>query len=279
MIRYWMIAIALIATSNLLPLSSLQAEEAPRQLTVLAEEELSLVLPIIARHYTQEHHVTVTLSFDSTAQQVARIEEKEAADILISSSVSAMKRLKSQNLLDSHSHPPIASNRLILAAAAASPLELTLNEGDSLTALLPASPPLLFAIPNPDLYAEGEVAKQALTALGIATNDETMLPPALDALPHTGSIVVLPQKQDVLELIACGQGYGVIYATEARRFPTSIHQAALLPESLHMAAAYQAVAVASETPEAARNFIAYLRSEAARRIFENGGFIAPAAIP
>lgn len=245
----------------------------PAQLTVLAEEDLAAPLSSIARQYTLRRAVSLNLSFDSTAQQVARIEEGEPADVFITASEPALKQLKLQGMLDAYTYLPVARNRLMLAAAAGSPLRFALQEQGRLLDHLPAAAGArpAFAVIDGDLHAEGLFATDALKKLGLRTEEESAALP-LSTPPPPADVTVFPETGEAADRVARGEAYGIMYATETGRFP-GIREAALLPESLHRPIRYIAVVVAGTEMDAARKFVEFLRTPEAQDIFKSGGFL------
>ncbi len=242
----------------------------PTQITILAEESLSVPLSLIVRRYTSHNRVSVSLSLDSTAHQVGKIEEGEPADIFITANEEALRRLKLQGLLDAYTYISIAGNRMIIAVAASNPLTFTMKAGDDLLGYLPENPAPVFALVDENLYAEGIFAAEVLEKLGIHTGNDIMLPLPL-AEPQPASVAILPKRREMIDMVAKGEAYGITYATDAGRL-SGIRQAALLPESLHKPIKYIAVVVAGKEMVAARKFAEFLRSAEAQNIFLQHGF-------
>ncbi len=113
---------------------------------------------------------------------------------------------------------------------------------------------------DPGSVPAGEYGRQVLTALGLWDRVQPKL-------------VLAKDVRQVLTYVENGDaGAGIVYATDARE-SSKVRVAEIAPESSHAPVVYP-VAVLKESGhvEAARAFVTFLTSPAARAVFERHGF-------
>jgi molybdate transport system substrate-binding protein len=120
------------------------------------------------------------------------------------------------------------------------------------------------AMGDPRSVPAGAYAQQVLNALGLA-----------DAVK--GKTVLGTDVRQVLADVETGSAdAGLVYATDAA-ISTGVRVVADAPENSHMPIVYPVAVLRSSTnPDAARAFVQFLQSSAARAIFQKYGF-RPAA--
>jgi molybdate transport system substrate-binding protein len=234
----------------------LQAAEAPPgDVLVLAASSLTDVLNDIAARYTRETGAHVKLSFAASSALARQIEAGAPADVFFSADTDWMDYLQSHDLIEPRSRRDIVGNRLVLIAPAASPIQLTIGPG---FALAPALGSGRLATGDPDSVPVGRYAKAALMNLGVWTQVQER-------------IVRAENVRAALELVARSEApLGIVYRTDAAiekgvrivaEFPASSHPPIIYPAALRRAAR-----------PAARRFLDYLQSPAARAAFDRFGF-------
>ena len=233
------------------------ADNAPPQpLTVFAAASLTDSLQKISDAYTRSTGVPVKLSFAASSALAKQIEAGAGADVFFSADQEWMDYLQQRRLIDAASRTDVLGNRLALVAPADSTVAVRLGPRAPLLAALSASGRL--AAGDPDSVPAGKYAKAALTSLGLW---EAIAP----------RLVRAENVRVALMYVARGEApLGMVYATDAAIEPR-VRIVDLFPESSHPPITYPAAATAVARPHAAQ-YLAYLRSSAAREIFKEAGF-------
>lgn len=234
-------------------------------LTVLADQSLSVPLTEIARAYSAANKTTVNVSFAPARIQAARIEEGEAADLVISAHPGWIGELKAQGLIDIYSQTPLAKNRLVLAGNAKSTLMLKLEPNLRLAdAIKSVSREPFLVVGDPEYLVEGIYTQEALDRLNLRAGIEPI-------------IFRFRDINHIRRMIAEQNAFGILYKTNVLHTP-NIKIIDIFPESAHVPIIYQAAVVAGDNMAEARRFLAYLSGEQAALYFTDDGF-EPVAKP
>jgi molybdate transport system substrate-binding protein len=151
----------------------------------------------------------------------------------------------------------LLGNKLVLIAPAGSKVQATIKAGFPLHLLLGARGRL--ALGDPQHVPAGKYAKAALEKLGVWDGVSGKLAPAENV-------------RAALAFVARGETpLGIVYATDAAAEP-KVRVVDTFPDGLHPPVVYPAALTAAARDPAAAEFLAFLRSPAARRIFEKHGF-------
>jgi molybdate transport system substrate-binding protein len=226
---------------------------------VMADSNLNVAISHIARSYSSEKNIVVNSSYADVATQEAQIIDGAAADILITPKASLIEDLKTRGVIDVYSQIPIARDMLVLAGPQDSPLNVDLEKEFPIAAILKqiAEEPL-FIVASPEFLPEGGFSKEALRAVHAAGFME----------PYT---LYLKDRNQMFEMIADKGAYGVVLSSSALR-RKNIRVLGTFHAHTHQPIQYYAVVIAGENMDAARGFLAYLQSPAAKIIFRKNGF-------
>lgn len=244
-------------------------EDAPRNITILADQSLSVPLTLIAREYSREFHAPVSVLFGSTEQQIKKVREGMDADVLIAAKPLWIKRLKQQGLMDIYSQVSIARNRLVLVGSHAAPKgaapnaktdgKLSAQKDISIASFLPANgKEFQFGLGNPQFLAEGSYGFEVLT--------KSRLLGVLE--PH---LVLYRSIYLLHRSIAEYNTYGIVFYTDALLHPDLPFLTSISPE-LHKPIQYQGVAIVGDNMEQSRHFLKYMQEEKAISVFQRFGF-------
>ena len=202
------------------------------------------------------------LSVAAASSTLARqIERGAPADIYLSANVAWMDYLAAHGLIELASLRNLLGNRLVLIAHRDSDLELSIQPGMDLAALLGRD---RLAIGDPDHVPAGIYAREALEALGIWTETRPRLAPSADV---RGALVLVARGETPL---------GIVYASDAG-LSAGVRTVAVFPERLHAPIVYPVALVAGRDSALARRFLRYLHSAAAKAIFARHGFLTDCA--
>lgn len=212
------------------------------------EEEL---IPMFEAQYPG---VTVKGTYDSSGKLQTQIEEGLEADVFMSAAKKQMKALDEEGMIDSDSIVDLLENKIVLIVPTGSDKGIQSFEdivkADSIALGDPASVPA------------GQYSEEALTNLGLwdQIQDKTSF--------GTNVTEVLNQ------VAACSADAGIVYATDAASMADQVEVVAEAPEgSLKTKVIYPvAVVKDSANAEVAANFVEFLTTDEAMKVFEAYGF-------
>jgi molybdate transport system substrate-binding protein len=230
---------------------------AQAQTTVLISAAASLqdALQAVQADFEAEHPgVAINYNFGSSGALQQQIEQGAPVDVFISAGVTQMDALESKDLLLADTRIDLLSNRLVLI----SPRNSTLGIAD-FTDLTQATVEQI-SVGEFRSVPAGQYAEQVLTNLDILA----ALQPKLIFANNVRGVLAAVESGNV--------DAGIVYATDAA-ISDQVTVVATADEDLHSPILYP-LAIVSEaaSPEAARTFVTYLTSDAARAVFEEYGF-------
>lgn len=225
------------------------------ELTILAAASLTDVCNEMKEIYEAEHkNVTLTFSYGGSGALQTQIEEGVPADVFISAAVKQMNALEEKGLMDSASVINLLENKVVLIVPKNSTAGITSFE-DAVTDKV-----AMIGLGEPGSVPVGQYSEEIYTNLGIL--DE------VKAKANYGSDVRTVLSWVETQAVDCG----IVYATDAYTsdLVTIVCEA---PKGSCKQVIYPAgVVKASENSEAAAEFVAYLQSDEAMKLFEKYGF-------
>jgi molybdate transport system substrate-binding protein len=233
----------LIACAQLAPPAPTQTAN----LLVAAAVSLQQALQAIA--YTQANQ-TISYNFAASGALQQQIEQGAPVDVFISASQKQMTALQEKGLLETQKN--LLTNQLVLIA----PKQSTLKDFQQL-----AQPEVnRISIGEPRSVPAGQYATEVFKNLGI--------------LDQVQSKFVLGNNvKSVLTAVETGDvDAGIVYLTDAKS-SDKVNIIATAKEELHSPIRYPiAVLKSSKSPDAAKQYVEFLQSPAARAVFEKYGF-------
>jgi molybdate transport system substrate-binding protein len=191
-------------------------------------------------------------NFGSSGTLASEIEQGAPVDILISAGATPVDQLQSHGLLVAGTRINLLRNSLVLIAPSGS----RLNNLDGLT----QSEVKLIALGDPASVPAGQYGRQALEALHLYDK------------VHTKLVLGKDVRQVVTYVETGNADAGLVYATDALS-TNKVHVVATIPDGVHDPIIYPAAVVnGTQNEQAARAFVAFLRSPAAQAIFLRFGF-------
>ena len=191
-------------------------------------------------------------NFGASGTLAREIEQGAPVDAILSAGTKPIDDLQAKGLLVAGTRADLLRNSLVLIA----PQDSKLAGFDDL-----AQPAVrLVAMGDPASVPAGQYGLETLNALKLYDKIKS-------------KIVLGKDVRQVLTYVETGNvDAGLVYATDAR-ISTKVRVVAVAPESSHHPIVYPVAVVAgSRNQQAARDFIAYLSSPAARAIFIKHGF-------
>jgi molybdate transport system substrate-binding protein len=203
--------------------------------------------------YKQDHpSVDLRLNLGSSGTLAHEIEQGAPVDVFLSAAAKPMDELQARNLIVAGTRRDLLRNSLVLIA----PSDSALSNFDGLTARSVRT----IALGDPGSVPAGQYGQQTLQALRL-----------WDAV-HS-KLVLAKDVRQVLAYVETGNAdAGLVYATDAE-ISSKVRVVATAPESTHDAIVYPAAAVQTgRNQAAAKEFVDFLASPAAKSIFQKRGF-------
>jgi molybdate transport system substrate-binding protein len=250
--------ISLFAMGLALTSAAAQAPAAQEQtLTIFAAASLKNAVDDINTAFTNETKIKVTASYAASSALMKQIEQGAPADIFASADIEWMDYGNQRKLVKSDTRVNLLGNRLVLIAPANSKTtSVTINKDTKFSELLGTDGRLVTG----DVRAVpvGKYAKAALEKLGLWAQVEPRM-------------AMAENVRAALALVAREEGpLGIVYETDAKVEP-KVKIVGAFPEGSHEPIVYPVAATAQGKADAAK-YIQFLRSNAAKTIFEKYGF-------
>jgi molybdate transport system substrate-binding protein len=234
--------------------SSASAED--KTLTVFAAASMKNALDDIDAAYTAKTGVKVNASYAASSQLAKQIEQGAPADIFVSADTDWMDYATSKKNINEPTRINLLGNSIVLIAPKDSKIDnVTIGQGFDLAKLAGDG-----KIATGDVKAVpvGKYAKAALEKLGAWTAAEP-------------KFAMAESVRAALTLVARGEAaLGIVYATDAKVEP-GVKVVGTFPADSHPPIIYPVAATTTAKPEA-NDYLAYLRSSAAKAVLEKYGF-------
>lgn len=251
MLRRTFTALALAAA-----LAAQPAFAQERTLTVFAAASMKNAVDDINAEYTKRTGVKVVSSYAASSALAKQIESGAPADVFASADLEWMDYVAGKTLIRDGTRANLLGNRLVLIAPKDSRISnVAIGQGFDLAKLAGGG-----RIATGDVRAVpvGKYAKAALEKLGSWTAAEP-------------KFAMADNVRAALTLVGRGEAVlGIVYETDAKVEP-NVKIVAHFPEDSHPPITYPVAATATAKPEAT-GYVAFLRSSAAKTIFEKYGF-------
>lgn len=243
------------------------------ELVVFAAASMTETLNQIKTDYEAQHKdITLTYNFDSSGTLKTQIQEGATCDVFISAAQKQMDQLDASkdntanpeqlDFINSDSRMDLLENKVVLVVPENNPKNI--NSFDDLKSKL-ESGDVLLAMGNSDVPV-GQYTQKILQYWGL---DEK-------ALADAGEITYGSNVKEVTTQVSEGSAdCGVVYYTDA--YSAGLKIVGEATEEMCGKTIYPAAVMKnSEHPEQAQEFLAYLSSDAAAKVFEKVGFAAVA---
>lgn len=209
---------------------------------MLAAASLTDALQEIAANYKTDR---IVLQFGASNLLARQIEAGAPADVFLSADERTMNALEAKKLIDPRTRISVLSNTLVIIGVT-HPAQLRTIE--------------TIALAEPSTVPAGVYARMYLQKLGLWSAVQSK---------------VIPTENVRAALAAVDAGNAdaaIVYATDAR-MAKQVRACYRVPQNDGPAISYPfAVVAAAEHPQAARRFLAYLRTKAALQVFAKYGF-------
>jgi len=230
---------------------------AQETLTVFAAASMKNALDDADATFTRTSGVKVTASYAASSALAKQIEQGAPADVFISADLKWMDYVAGKNLIKPDTRVNLLGNRLVLIAPADSKIgSVKIGQGFDIAKLAGSG---RIAVADVKAVPAGLYAKAALEKLGSWAAAEPKLAQAENV-------------RATLAFVARGETpLGIVYETDAKIEP-KVKIVGAFPADSHPPVTYPVAATASSKNAATARYLAFLRSSAAKAIFEKYGF-------
>ncbi len=236
------------------PTSPVHAQE--KTLTVFAAASMKNALDDVDAAYTKKTGVKLAVSYAASSALMKQIEQGAPADVFVSADLDWMDYGSRKKVINDGTRVNLLGNRIVLIAPKDAKLaNVTIGPGFDLAKLVGDG-----RVTTGDVKAVpvGKYAKAALEKLGAWAAAEPKM-------------AMAENVRAALALVARGEAaLGIVYATDAKVEP-GVKIVGVFPDDSHPAIVYPVAATATAKPETA-DYLAFLRSQTAKSIFEKYGF-------
>jgi molybdate transport system substrate-binding protein len=231
----------------------------PAPIYVLAAATLKNALDSVVQQWQQEGGAPVTLVYGATPALAKQIENGAPSDLFFSADPDWMAYLDGRHLVRTETRRNILGNRLVLIAAAKSPLATTIAAGFPLLSLLGEG---RLAMCDPAHDPAGRYGRASLESLGVWSS-------------VADRIAIAENVRVAVTMVGRGEApLAVVFTTDAVG-NDSVKTLGSFPDDSHPPILYPAsVTTASRHPDAVR-FLNYLSSPSGKAVFARFGYLAP----
>jgi molybdate transport system substrate-binding protein len=246
----------LVALAILFGSASSPASAQNKSLTVFAAASMKNALDDVDLAFTTKTGVKIIASYAASSALAKQIEQGAPADIFMSADTDWMDYATNKRAISEPTRLNLLGNSIVLVAPKDSTIDkVPIGPGFDLAKLAGAGK---IATGDVSAVPVGKYAKSALEKLG-----------AWDAAAP--KFAMAESVRAALTLVARGEAVlGIVYATDAKVEP-GVKIVGTFPSDSHPPIIYPVAATATAKPEAA-SYLAFLRSSAAKSIFEKYGF-------
>jgi molybdate transport system substrate-binding protein len=250
------LTVAAFAASIAIAAAPFGALAQQQTITVFAAASMKNALDDVDAAFIKQTGIKVVASYAASSALMKQIEQGAPADVFLSADTNWMDYGAQRNLIKTDTRVDLLGNRLVLIAPKDAKIgTVTIAAGFDLAALAGGG-----RIATGDVRAVpvGLYAKAALEKLGIWASVEPKM-------------AMADNVRAALILVARGEApLGIVYETDAKVEP-GVKIVGVFPEDSHPPIIYPVALTANAEPEAAA-YVAFLRSPAAKSIFESYGF-------
>ena len=227
-----------------------------KNLTVFAAASMKNALDDVDAAYTAKAGVKIAASYAASSVLAKQIDQGAPADIFVSADTDWMDYAAKQKTINEATRTNLLGNSIVLIAPKDSQIDtVTIGPGFDLAKLAGTGK---VATGDVNSVPVGKYAKAALEKLG-----------AWEAAAP--KFAMAESVRAALTLVARGEAVlGIVYATDAKVEP-GVKITGTFPADSHPAIIYPVAATTNAGPQAP-DYLAFLRSQEAKAIFERYGF-------
>ena len=230
---------------------------AQEQITVFAAASLKNALDDTNAAFTKATGVKVTASYAASSALAKQIEQSAPADVFISADLQWMDYVGERKLIKPDTRVNLLGNKLVLIAPADSKIaNVTIGQGFDIAKLAGSG---RIAVADVNAVPAGRYAKAALEKLGAWAAAE----PKLAQAENVRATLAFVARDET--------PIGIVYETDAKVEPR-VKVIGAFPDNSYPPVTYPVAATATTTKQSVSQYLHFLRSPAAKVIFEKYGF-------
>jgi molybdate transport system substrate-binding protein len=230
---------------------------AQEQITVFAAASLKNALDDTNTAFTKATDVKVTVSYAASSALAKQIEQGAPADIFISADLQWMDYVGERKLIKPDTRVNLLGNKLVLIAPADSKIaNVNITQGFDIAKLAGAG---RIAVADVNAVPAGRYAKAALEKLGAWAAAE----PKLAQAENVRATLAFVARDET--------PIGIVYETDAKVEP-KVKVVGAFPDSSYPPVTYPVAATAAMAKQSVSQYLDFLRTPAAKAIFEKYGF-------
>ncbi len=237
--------------------ASVRTSAAADTVTVFAAASTTNALGDVGKLFMQEKMGTFIPSFASSSTLAKQIENGAPANIFLSADRLWMDYLAKRHMIDPATRFDLLGNKLVLIAPTSSELKnVSITQGFDLAGLLKGGK---LAMGDPAHVPAGIYGEEALKTLGVWASVAKNVARSRDV-------------RAALALVERGEvPLGIVYATDAA-ITNKVKVVGVFPESSHPPIVYPIVMIKGAKTPVTLSFLKFLKTPAAKAIFEKYGF-------
>jgi molybdate transport system substrate-binding protein len=225
-------------------------------LIVFAAASLKNALDAINAQWQKETGKKAVISYAASSTLAKQIEQGAPAQMFISADLDWMDYLAQKNLIKPETRSNLLGNRIVLIAQKDKAQPIDIKPGFELAKALGDG---RLAMANVDSVPAGNYGKAALETLGVWAS-------------VSGKLAQAENVRAALSLVSRGEApLGIVYQTDATADP-NFKIIGTFPEDTHPPIIYPIALTANASHSDAAAFLAYIKSNSAKPLFEAEGF-------
>jgi molybdate transport system substrate-binding protein len=249
--------IQFLATLALCAVTFAQPAAAIEKMTVFAAASLRNALDEANAAFRKMSGVKIVASYAASSALAKQIEQGAPADVYVSANIKWMDYLSEKNLIAAPTRVNLLGNALVLIAPTSSKLDhIAIGKGFDIAKLAGDG---RIAVADVKAVPAGLYAKAALENLGAWQAAEPKLAMAENV---RATLAYVARSETPL---------GIVYATDAKVEP-KVKTIGVFPQDSHPPVTYPVAATADSKSPYLKRYLTFLRSSAAKAIFEKYGF-------
>jgi molybdate transport system substrate-binding protein len=230
---------------------------AQEQITVFAAASLKNALDDANAAFTKATGVKVTASYAASSALAKQVEQGAPADMFISADLQWMDYVGERKLIKPDTRINLLGNKLVLIAPADSKItSVTIGQGFDIAKLAGSG---RIAVADVNAVPAGRYAKAALEKL----DAWAAAAPKLAQAENVRATLAFVARDET--------PIGVVYETDAKVEP-KVKVIGAFPDGSYPPVTYTVAAIATTTKQSVPQYLHFLRSAAAKTIFEKYGF-------
>jgi len=223
---------------------------------VFAAASLKNALDAVNAQWQKETGKSAKISYAASSALAKQIEQGAPAQMFISADLDWMDYVAQKNLIKPETRSNLLGNRIVLIAPKDKAQPIDIRAGFDFVKVLGDG---RLTMANVDSVPAGKYGKAALEKLGVWSS-------------VSGKIAQAENVRAALLLVSRGEApLGIVYQTDAAADP-NVKIVGTFPEDAHLPIIYPIALTANATHPDAAAFLAYIKSDKARALFEAQGF-------